>query len=344
MKKRITEYYWIATWSSIGLVMIYAMVLRAYIAWDLPLWLDESWTAVLSSAPDLPTFTRYMWLDSNAPLYYVLIWLWPFESNFGLRVPSFIFMLATAAVAIIWRPNGVRRGTAVFWAALLLLLWKPGTGLFIDARYYALLLLISTAQTIAFMKLLDEPSLKRACWWTGLATLGVLTHYYAALPALVQGLFYLGRHRTVALRTWPALMLLAPAVAWAAFHWPRLVMYARARRHLVFLRQAGGCAGPSVLADRRKLEDRNRRRRPGRVVPDKGTPSTKRGHDHIGGDRDDSGLRPGRISVARGHGAILDPDHTAHAARRRGAGQAGWLPSAHRIVFPEHGRRIGIGA
>jgi hypothetical protein len=224
-KRRATEIYAIATWSIVGLAAVYAVLLRLYLAWGLPLWFDESWTAVMSSAPDLQTFVRYIRFDSNAPLYYALIWLWPFESDLGLRIPNLVFLLASASIAVLWRPPAVRRDTALIWAALILL-WQPGIGLFIDARYYALLMLISTAQSIAFIKLLDEPTLRRACGWTGLATLAVMTHYYAALLALIQGLAYLWRHRMAAVRSWPALLLILPGAAWGLYHLPLLLVYA----------------------------------------------------------------------------------------------------------------------
>ena len=224
-KERAREYYQIATWAFIGLAALYSILLRIYLAWDLPLWLDESWTAVLSAAPDLRTFVDYMWTDINAPFYFLLMWLWPVESDLGLRIPSFIFLLAAALIVVLWRPSAVRRDTAFVWAALLLL-WQPGIGLFIDARYYALLMLLCTAQTITFIKLLDEPTLKRACWWTGLATLAVTTHYYAALPALIQGLVYILHHRIAAARTWPALLLVLPGACWGVYHLPRLLAFA----------------------------------------------------------------------------------------------------------------------
>lgn len=217
--------YWYITWSLIGLAVACSLALRISGAWQLPLWLDESWTAVLSSAATFASFRWQMWLDSNAPLYYFLVWLWPFESNFGLRIPSLLFLAATAAVAAVWRHRDIPLGAAVFWAALLLL-WHPDIGLFIDARYYSLLLLVSTAQTIAFLHALDSPCRKQASIWVGLGTLAVLTHYFAAVPAALQGIIYLVRHRRKAIRNWPALLLTLPALGWLIFHWPRLALYA----------------------------------------------------------------------------------------------------------------------
>uniref|UniRef100_UPI00286D125C hypothetical protein n=1 Tax=Sphingomonas sp. TaxID=28214 RepID=UPI00286D125C len=104
---------------------------------------------------------------------------------------------------------------------------QPGVTLFIDARYYALLALLSTAQTIAFLKLLDQPTLRPATAWTGLAALAILTHYFAAIPAIVQGLYFLWRYRGRALRCWPAMLATLPAFAWFVVHLPRLILYAQ---------------------------------------------------------------------------------------------------------------------
>ena len=209
----------------VGIALLVAITLwwRASVLGTLPLWIDESWTAVLSSAPTLRSFTHQMWLDSNAPLYYFLMWLWPFESDLGLRVPGALFTIGAAVLAA--SSSVLDRRRALFWGALLFL-WIPAFTLFIDARYYALLFFLSVGQTIAFVRLLSAPSLRRACWWTGLCGLAALTHYYAAVPAVVQGLYYLARFRRQAVQTWPALLLLAPVFAWFWFHLPRLRLYA----------------------------------------------------------------------------------------------------------------------
>ena len=76
----------------------------------------------------------------------------------------------------------------------------------------------------------------------------------------------------------------------------------------------------------------------------KGPRSIERGHDPVAAAIVTTvGFALAGSPVARGHRAILDPDHSTDASRRCGAGQAGGLPAAHRIVFPEHGRRGGVG-
>ena len=98
------------------------------------------------------------------------------RSDFALRLPSWIFMVAAAALPLAWRIPGQSRAAAITWAALLFL-WLPGAIFATQARPYALLFLVATAQTIAFARLIDEPSLRRAFVWTGSASLTILTHY-----------------------------------------------------------------------------------------------------------------------------------------------------------------------
>jgi hypothetical protein len=109
----------------------------------------------------------------------------------------------------------------------LLFFWSPGLLLSADARSYALLLLVSVAQTVAYARLMETPGRGRAALWCGLASLAVATHYFAAWPALVQGLLYLALHKKRALRTWPSLFVLLPLAAWGLHHLPRLLVYAQ---------------------------------------------------------------------------------------------------------------------
>jgi hypothetical protein len=202
------------------------LAIRLWLIPDLPLWLDETWTAVIAGQPTWAAFWREVWLDANAPLYYFVMWLWPGDGNFELRLPSLIFMIAAPLLAFGWKLPGLSREARLAWAALLFF-WSPGLLLSSDARSYALLLLVSVAQTIAFARLMEAPGLRRAALWCGLAALAVATHYFAAWLALVQGLLYLGLHKGRAVRTWPALLALAPLAAWGAWHLPRLLIYAQ---------------------------------------------------------------------------------------------------------------------
>jgi hypothetical protein len=189
------------------------LVLRLIAAQGLPLTLDETFTAVITSQPHLADFIREARRDVAAPLYYTVLWLLPLAStDFALRLPSWLFMIAAAALPIVWRIQSQPRAAAIAWAALLFL-WLPGAIFATQARPYALLFLVATAQTIAFARLVDEPGLRRAFVWTGCASLTLLTHYMGATLGLAQGVVLLAVLRTRALKLWPSLLvLLVPAV------------------------------------------------------------------------------------------------------------------------------------
>jgi uncharacterized membrane protein len=202
---------------------------RAWLLTRAPLWLDETWTGAIVSPPRWGDFAHEVYLDVNAPLYYLLIHLWQKIaglSDLALRLPSLIFVTGAGLAPLIWRTPGLSRPASLLWASLLLA-WWPGVAMSIDARAYGLLLLVSTLQAIAFVRLLHRPGRRDAFAWCGLGSLAILTHYFSLFAVAAQGLAYLLRHRRLALRTWPAALLFLPAFLWLAIHAPRLIEYAR---------------------------------------------------------------------------------------------------------------------
>ena len=188
------------------------LALRIVAARGLPLTLDETFTAVITSQSTLADFVREARRDVAAPLYYTILWLLPHAStDVALRLPSWLFMIAGSALPLVWRVPGQSRGAAIAWSALLFL-WLPGAIFATQARPYALLFLVATVQTIAFARLTEEPTLKRAFAWTACASLTILTHYMGAALGAAQGLLLLALLRTRALKLWPSLLLLLAPV------------------------------------------------------------------------------------------------------------------------------------
>jgi hypothetical protein len=210
----------------VGAVVVTAE--RLWFAAKLPLWLDETWTAAIVSAPDWRSFWREVYLDVNAPLYYLVMRPWSAVfglSDFALRLPGLIGVAGAAVIAARSRVKGLSSEARLAWGALLFFWW--GVGTFLDARCYGLLLAISTFQCVAFGQLMEAPTTGKARTWIAVCALAILTQYYAVFICAAQGLIYLGVHRGRAVRSWPALLLLTPALAWGAFHAPRLIQFAR---------------------------------------------------------------------------------------------------------------------
>jgi hypothetical protein len=194
--------------------------------WQAPLWLDENFSAVIASQKDAAHLLQWMLHELSGPVFYGPLWLWSQifgDSNIALRTPSFLASIAAPLLALRWGYPDQRM--RMIWAALLALSMH-GYGYATEARPYALLILIGTAQTILFSRLVRAPSTERAAGWIAVCGLGILTNYYMAIFATVQGLLYLASAPRAALRTWPAAFALIPVLAWMAYHLPFVLSYA----------------------------------------------------------------------------------------------------------------------
>ncbi len=194
-----------------------------------PLWLDESWTGGIIGQPSWPETFHQIYADVNAPLYYVLIRLWSGVaglSDLALRAPSLICAGGAVLAAALVPSPGLSRAERLGWAAVLAW-WFPTLCYAQEARCYALLLLVCTLQTLAFMRLMRRPERGPAAVWAALAATAILTHYDALYLGAAQGLLYLARYPVRALRSWPAALAFVPAFGWLAYHWPRIAQFAR---------------------------------------------------------------------------------------------------------------------
>lgn len=213
----------------LAIATIYVAGLRFLAGAEMPLWVDETWSAMIATKPTWTEFWREAWLDCNPPLYYLVLAAWTSivgDSNFMLRLPSGLFVLAAAAAPLMVRLRDADPAILRTWA-LLLLAWQPGLFVIADARGYGLILLLSVLSCLALCKLLRKADLSSAIIWVGLNTLMFLTHYYAAVLALGQAAVVVYLHRSRVLRLWPAALAAIPGLAWFFYHYPRLQDYAR---------------------------------------------------------------------------------------------------------------------
>lgn len=196
-------------------VVLIAMTIVKFTAFAAqPLGIDEVWTGMIAGQRTVAGLIRQCQLDVNAPLAYVIAWLWaPLSglSNGALRLPSILFVCAAPLVALAPR-QGVPRSVRMIWACLVAC-WAPGILMADQARCYALVILLATANAAVFVSLLRRPTMVTALIWTSVSTLLILDHYFAALLIGCQGIAYLIVHREKAVRTWPAALAFAPAFA-----------------------------------------------------------------------------------------------------------------------------------
>jgi hypothetical protein len=194
-----------------------------------PLWLDEVWTGVIASQRTVSGFAHQCYLDVGAPLGYVVAWLWSMVaglSDEALRFPSRLFASITPLIALA-AARPVDRTTKLVWCGLLAC-WLPGLFFSIEARTYPLVMMLATASTVAFVRLMTRPSLKAAWAWTSLSGLLILAHYVSGILVACEGLAYLATCRFTAVRTWPAALAFLPAAASLAVHAALLLGFSHA--------------------------------------------------------------------------------------------------------------------
>jgi hypothetical protein len=183
-----------------------------------PLGVDEVWTGMIAGQTSVAALIRQCELEVNGPLSYVVAWLWAQWgglSNASLRLPSTLFACATPLVAL--APRRLMPPTVRMVWAVLLACWLPEFAFAQLARCYALVVLLATANTVAFARLLNRPSPGAAILWSVLGALLILDHYFAAILIACQGFAFLALRRGKAIRTWPAAVIFIPALAEPAF-------------------------------------------------------------------------------------------------------------------------------
>lgn len=202
------------------LAMILASVRAFFPGWGTPLWLDETYTAVIATQRDVPHLIDWCLHELSGPVYYSLMWSWAHmfgASATSLRIPSLICAVATPLL-ILWKGHP-SRDVRMLWAVLVAL-WLPGVTFPSEARPYALLMLLSTAQAILFYRLIETGGRRNAFAWALVSATLLLTHYHTFPVTGAQGLIYLVLRRHELTKTWPAALAFVPVPLWMSFHIP----------------------------------------------------------------------------------------------------------------------------
>lgn len=202
------------------------LLLRAIAYARSPLSFDETFTLVIATQPTFAGFFEWVLNELGGPVYYGLAFVW--DKLFGaatlsIRLPSLILSLAAPLYVLRCRIGTPQ--VRLLWAALLAV-WPEGVAQAGLARSYALLILLMAVQAVAFAKLIDRTDRRRAAIWVAWSSLAILTHYHAALISLLQGLLLLGFRRRLALRCWPAGLILLPVATWGGAQAASLLAYA----------------------------------------------------------------------------------------------------------------------
>jgi hypothetical protein len=213
------------------LVMLVVALCARFAARPLaPFWLDEAATGAIIGQPNFQLFWKEVYWEVSSPLYFIFMRGW--QSIFGLsdlslRVPSLLFSVASPLCILFATIPKISRLDKICWAALLAL-WLPGIGFAQDARCYALVLLLSTLQTLAYIRLLEMPSVRNSAIWVFFAAMAIASHYDAAYLALFQGLFFVGSKPREAVRCLPTGIIMIPTAAAILWQWPEMARFMQA--------------------------------------------------------------------------------------------------------------------
>jgi hypothetical protein len=226
-------------WWPLAALTLLAAVLRLSTLDLQSLWYDEAYTPVHVLHPSLSaTWTSFVHSENSPPLWYLLEWLITRALGTGavaLRLLSALAGIATVPVA--WAigselarggpSNSGRRAaivTAAFVATSPLLVWYSQ-----EARAYGLFVLCASLALLCFVRALREPTPRRMWLFALVATLALLTHYFAVfllIPMVLalcwRGLANVGRGergrwaRTIPQKIPALALLMLPILAGAA--------------------------------------------------------------------------------------------------------------------------------
>ncbi len=200
-------------------VNIAASAIKIAVGAQAPLWIDETFTGAFAAEPNLGAVFYQILHDQNAPAYYLVAHFMALHfglSNAVLRFPALLFGVCAPFLCLLPTQSLARR-TRWIWFALLSL-WSPTLAFSQMARGYTLLFCFCIAATIAYIRMLDRPTIGRAALWAACGGLAIVTHYFALAFIFVQGVVYLATRREQAVRTWPAALAFVPVFAWLLFH------------------------------------------------------------------------------------------------------------------------------
>lgn len=135
--------------------------------------------------------------ESAPPLYYALAWLWTQltgTGEVGLRSVSALAGVATVPVAYLLGAELRDRRAGIVAAALVavnpMLLWYSQ-----EARSYALLVLLTAAAALYFVRALHGGRRRDFTRWGVFSALALATHYFAIFPIALEAAWLLWRRR-----------------------------------------------------------------------------------------------------------------------------------------------------
>lgn len=159
--------------------------------------LDEA-QSVWQTSRDLPGMIVVIARDVHTPLYFVMLHFW--EVLFGtsvlaIRSLSLVFFLL--CIPAMYMLGNLVYGRKAGYVAALLVAVSPFLHWYgSEARMYSLLLFLAIASHYCFIRLWRHPSRGTWLWYTVVALLGSMTHFFFYFVLAAQAAFYF-THRKI---------------------------------------------------------------------------------------------------------------------------------------------------
>jgi mannosyltransferase len=197
-------------WIVAGLVVAAAAIRFASIS-SQSYWADEALTAYEAQLPFGAMVNTVAHVETTPPLYFVLIWLWAKVFGNGeaaLRSFSALAGIATVPVAYLAARELFSRWAGVVAAALValdpFLIWYSQ-----EARSYILLVALSGASFLFFVRARTNPTRRNLVWWVVLSALALATHFFAGFLVIPEAMWLLWRSRAQTVKLAVAAVALA---------------------------------------------------------------------------------------------------------------------------------------
>ena len=156
-------------------------------------WLDEATTMALVRHSLWGMFS-HLYSEETPPLYFVLVWAW--TKIFGTGVLGFRSLsaiLGTITIPVMYAVGRRISPRVGLWAAALIVV-SPAMYYFSqEARCYALLVLLSAAAFLFWLRVLQDEDGRSLALWAAMSALALLTHYYAIFMFIPEAALLLRR-------------------------------------------------------------------------------------------------------------------------------------------------------
>jgi 4-amino-4-deoxy-L-arabinose transferase-like glycosyltransferase len=171
----------------VGLELGLAAVLCTLFVWSRDLWLDEAVSASLAKAPWAEFVETVREREVNAAVYFLALRAWSVFGTSELALRSLSIVCAVGAAALVIKLTRELRGDvaslcagAVFIVNSLFVHWGQ------EARGYALMMLLTTASSLLFVRAVRTD--RRGPWlgFVGLSLLAAGTSFWAVFVAVGQ--------------------------------------------------------------------------------------------------------------------------------------------------------------